>query len=289
MGVPIFMRPVEVAGGSGTGGAWLFTINDGGGIDDIEIPVGTYGNGLSILWDINAQLVALAGSDVSLTLNSDMTVTIANTSGTLSIVWIDAELRDFLGFTSTQDVTGETSVTSGYTISHIWLPTGHRANQEYFQRDHSRSAHGGNSANGIWSGFTVDTDDVRNMSWSFQYEPALNIDRRFAINDLVRHRQWDWFIDQARSVAATVSTNPSPKGFYYYEDSTDAVIVADVTTNEGLDVAYTVSPSTHVFCHLTQRQASPRPALSSSLDRWNVEINAVSVTPTSTPTWTTPS
>ncbi|MCP4540152.1 MAG: hypothetical protein GY832_23690 [Chloroflexi bacterium] len=276
----LYMLPVEINDANNN-----FSINDGGGADPVVVPSGSYGNMLAVLWKVNKVLDGI-NNTISLSLDPDtLRVSIEITPGTFTITW-DDDLQELLGFDGTEDVNGVASATGNKTVAKIWYPTRTISNLDWFTRDQSKTVRGTNTANGTYAGIST-ASTVRQMKMEFEHEPKVGIDKQFATDAMIAERSWDEFIYQARAANTTSGDNVSIKGFYFYPDASDATVVADVTTDSGVNFSYTTNPSTHIFCQLTGNQRTPRPSIGHSLDYLTASVNCLG--PCLEPSWTVPS
>ncbi len=202
---------------------------------------GTYGDIRSVAGELNIQL----GVSFAVTFNVDFKVSIYNSSGVFSITWNDSQLRDLLGFTG--DLSGADNYTATYTPSHIWFPDRVRADLQDWEYDHEANWRGEKTATGHTRGL-VTGEDRFDLKAEYQAVSVWLVKRTMCRNAYETARCLDTFVKATRQSWGAVG-QPSPAGFYYYPDYTQAHVHTSVRDNGSAETFnYTDSPSEYVFC-----------------------------------------
>lgn len=244
---PAFMRLVEhVTDPSG----YDFSI----GADPYALDTGVY-NPITLVRTMITETVGGASKITSVAMDTatDCVMKLGSNSSAPVITWQNTDLRDALGFSGATTTFSGGYATAPYLSPYIWLPEHHFADQGAFAESSDDYFVGTYSMTGSIAGVS-NGDVLKRRSMRFNFELATNIWREFCTDQNMIERCLESFFKGALCAAPSVSSNPCPKGFWFYPNVND--LIADCTstgsewTDSGdIDFALSSSPDTYVFCN----------------------------------------
>jgi len=253
-----FLRPIEI-----TTANEQFTVSyDGGGAATKNIPQGTYGSILTLLYQIDDLFdnTAVTGQ---VYINSDWKVVFDAGGGhTFTVIFSDVPLAIMLGFTDNTIGKGGRTETATYTPTHMWQPTYVSRDQERWKVDQRKRFWGAKSVNGRIAGISSGTT-LYERSFNYEHETAVKTYEEaatlsFAYGGTTYYpevsRNFETFIDECRTVQSTSTDAVNPKGFYYLPDDTvytgasPSVALPSSMNSGGIAFDLASSPDYYVFC-----------------------------------------
>ena len=182
------------------------------------------------------------------------------------------------------------SIDMEFRPENVWVPTYQKANQGRWWSDHADLFSGTQGKTGIVAGNTVGPA-IYYRTLEFINEPAVNLFDDAATAAHLKKKNLDYFVQQSLQSYPTVTTYPSTKGFFYFDDWQNADgddipggTTGTSTTSLGINFDYSSSPSLFAYCQFDPRgiRAAPRPASPSGISYYNVSflIHTIELMPT---------
>lgn len=261
------MRPVVISSSSKD-----FTV-DGSAK---ALATGTYPNIAAVMYEMMTK-----ASGLTATFSTDMKVVLTK-SGTFTVTWDDANLRNYLGFTG--NLSGNASYTATYTPLYCWFPSRVRADNGAWGYDQKKNWKGKEAISGNVCGLSNGSAIYRT---SIEYE-ALN-DYEVLISrgatTYQQNRCLEYFAYNDR-VAFSASGDVSASGFYYFPDYTAVTIgpCAGYTSGSAANFHLSSGASTFVFAQFDPNwYPEPKATIKAAQTDWydvNVECHSATA-----PTW----
>jgi hypothetical protein len=265
---PCFARPIE-------------HVQDGSGVDfsvggtDYVISTGTYANVISLARSL--VLAATEITDLRMSSTYDGFIELYSTS-TATLSWTNTYLRNALGFTSSVSLTASSWSAANNLSPYVWIPHLQKADQTSFGKRSEDYFRGAVGLTGSVSGMSTGCSYSR-RTIQFNLEYATNLGEEFATTQAQSDGCLDNFVMGAMTRSASVSTNQSPLGFWFYDDIN--AFIADCTatgsewqTDGGVQWDF---GDTYCFCQFDPENAKSEwkdtPALPVSRLMYNVKLN----------------
>lgn len=276
---PAFMRPVEITSENDT-----ISIYYSGSWNDVPIQHGVYSCIKAVLdaFYNEADDDSLPVDEFTIEKNSaddDLQVTLSFSSSVM------LQATSLLGFTGYESPGAATSFTGTMRPEYCWVPTYQVANQSRFFVDQKEVFHGSMSRSGALAGIGNGTSQIFYRQLDFVNELAENVSLEAVTSSCEALRCAELFFWQCRTVNPSVSTYPSPRGFYFYPDWTHVdTYYPGQQDKGGINFDYTTNPDRYVFCQCDKAgYGRPTASLPTTRDRYTVSLEIHSIT--DAPSW----
>lgn len=275
---PAFLRPVEITDDNNT-----ISIYYSSAWNDVTIDNGVYSTVRSVLdaFEDEADNDSLPVSSFTITKSSDDTdlrVTLAFSES------VQIHATSLIGFTGDEAPSAGTSFESSMRPEFCWVPQYQVANQSRFFLNQKDVFNGKQSRSGFLAGIGSGTSQIFYRQLDFVNELAANVSLEACTTSCEALRCAEYFFWQCRTINPSVSTYPSPRGFYFFPDWGDVNDIPAQQDKGGINFDYENAPDTYVFCQCdVSGHGRPVASLPSTRDRYTISLEIHTIT--DAPSW----